>query len=127
MGADSRLPKVALRRVKKVVRDYPRGVGPCIAPSDVSKELVDSWESEEPQTCDDSDSISKSSAHFVNQQAKPISNEQSSRLSAWKEKSRVFDIEIPKTNAAIIEDVGSAVGTSLEAVSPVEDVGSPPP
>ncbi|KAF4404223.1 hypothetical protein G4B88_014679 [Cannabis sativa] len=74
-------PKWNLRRVKGVVRDFPRGVGPRGNEPDGSSELP--GDSEEPSSGDGSSptDVSVGQPSLI---VKPISAGQSLRLTAWK-------------------------------------------
>ncbi|KAF4381320.1 hypothetical protein G4B88_031347 [Cannabis sativa] len=103
-------PFVPLCRVKRVVRDYPRGTGPVGGtPEPISHDQDAS--SEEPM---DSDEVAKiGGAKISTDQSHQVENRisvgQYSRLTAWKACARPLDISIPTPYVLLIEDVGSAV------------------
>ncbi|KAF4359730.1 hypothetical protein F8388_008292 [Cannabis sativa] len=88
------VPKWTMRRVKCVVRDYPRGVGPRGSEPDLSCELPGSGDSEEPTLGDESSPMAVS-VGVPQHMDKPISVGQSTRLTAWKARARMADITIP--------------------------------
>uniref|UniRef100_A0A803QLL1 DUF4283 domain-containing protein n=1 Tax=Cannabis sativa TaxID=3483 RepID=A0A803QLL1_CANSA len=133
LDVDNHLLKIVLkwtmRRVKSVVRDFPRGVGPSGINPVVSGENDGFGESDEPFMDDESTPVSTNNLSAGRSQNvdKPVSTDQSKRLSAWKKKARLADIAIPKKNHVLINDLGSVVGGPVDIVTPMEEVESPPP
>ncbi|KAF4358956.1 hypothetical protein G4B88_018805 [Cannabis sativa] len=98
------VPKWNMRRVKCVVRDFPRGVGPRGIDPPMSWEHDGFGNAEEP-SIDEGNSPNMLSAGCSQHVDKLVSAGQS--LTAWKARARLADIAIPSKNHILINDKGS--------------------
>ncbi|KAF4354418.1 hypothetical protein F8388_027352 [Cannabis sativa] len=91
-------PLVSMRRVKRVVRDYPRGTGPLGRVENNLCEHASNESTEEPLQSDEI--VSRGGAKIGGSPSfkgvEPVSVGQSVRLTAWKMKARLMDLSIPR-------------------------------